>query len=75
MQDEDFKMEVLRCMKKNTEAIEKLTRDTEGLVDAWNASAGFIRVMKAFGKLMLWVAAIGTPIITFLYWLKTGNWK
>jgi K+/H+ antiporter YhaU regulatory subunit KhtT len=75
MEDEDFKQKVLSCMQRNTEAIEKLTEDTKGLVEAWNASESALKVAKVFGKFMLWITTVGTPIIALIYWLKTGHWK
>ena len=75
MQDEDFKQQVLSCMKKNTEAIEKLTEDTRGLVQAWNASEGALTVARWIAKVMGWLTVVGTPIIALIYWIKTGHWK
>ena len=75
MEDEDFKHKILSCMQRNTEAIEKLTKDTEGLVEAWKASEGALKIARAIGKFMMWLTAVSTPIIAIIYWIKTGNWK
>jgi len=45
--------------------IDKLSTDIEGLVEAWNASRGFLRMVR-------FIATISTGIIALFVFIKTG---
>jgi hypothetical protein len=45
--------------------IDKLSTDIEGLVEAWNASRGFLKVVK-------FVATVSAGIIALFVFIKTG---
>lgn len=50
-------------------ALEQLTKDTAGLVSAWEAGEGVVKFASVLGKLGKWVASIAF-IGTFYLWVK-----
>lgn len=44
--------------EQNTEAIGALTRSTQGLVEAWQAADGAIKVGSAVGRFVKWASGL-----------------
>lgn len=64
---------LLESQERCTTAIERLTEDTEGVVDLYKNAQGVITVGIAVQKLGLWVVKwpiIGAGIYTIWEWVK-----
>ncbi len=49
---------IVEEVKKNTEITERIATSTAGLVDAWNAISGGLKVLNFLGKVAKWVTYI-----------------
>lgn len=59
---------------KNLELlIAKNNKDTASVLEIISLGKGFFKVLGWIGTAAKTLAAIGTPIAAFLYWLKTGS--
>ena len=70
VENEDSRWDhLIKLQEQNAEAIYKLTESTQGLVEAWDATNGAIKVGKALASFVKWatsIAIIGGVITWFL---------
>lgn len=67
---EEFK----EFMTENREATKALTKSTSGLVEAWTAAQGAVKVTAIIGNVLKWGLGIGAGL-TALYQLVKGSGK
>ena len=61
--------EFMKTQAQNTEAINSLAESTKGLVDAWQAANGVVKVGAALGSFAKWAAGIAVfgTFFTFIF--------
>ena len=57
---------------RNTDAINKLTESTQGLIDAWTAANGAVKTMSFIGNIIKWFSAVGIAIGLIWAWITGG---
>lgn len=66
--------EFRKFMLENRKATEALTKSTSGLVEAWTAAQGAVKVTAIIGNVLKWGLGIGAGL-TALYQLLKGSGK
>jgi len=66
--------ELKDALKENSALIQDIHESTLGLVDAWNNSLGFMRVVAAISKAVKILAPVGAVIWGLWYYLGHGTW-
>lgn len=59
---------LIQLQEQNAEAIFKLTESTQGLVEAWEATSGAIKVGKVLSSFVKWLLTISV-IGGFVAWI------
>lgn len=69
--------QLLQCMNENKEAVKELTKltntsieSTKGLVEAWDASMGVVKVSATVGSFVKWGVGVGGPIYGLYLFIK-----
>jgi len=70
--EEDKRWEsILELQERNAEQIERLTKSTEGMVDAWQVATGGMRLFVILGQFAKWLAgfAVFVAIAQWFGWI------
>jgi hypothetical protein len=65
----DRHREVLSLIVRLSESVDSLASSTNGLVAAWNAGSGVVKVATLFGRFVLWVSVTSAALAGALHWL------
>ena len=62
---------ILSLQERNAEQIERLTKSTEGMVDAWQVATGGMRLFVILGQFAKWLAgfAVFVAIAQWFGWI------
>lgn len=63
-------LEIYERLIKVEAKVDKVAKDTEGMVSAFNAAAGAFTVLEWLAKVakpLLWLAALGTAVVALLH--------
>jgi hypothetical protein len=62
--DDERWQKVISAQEANTEAIRALAESTRGLVEAWDAGAGVVKVMSVLASVGKWAAGVSLLVYT-----------
>jgi len=75
--EEHDRHQLMHCMNENKnavialkESLDRSNESTKGLVEAWDATVGAVRVSAFVGRFVKWVAGIGLPLYALYELLK-----
>lgn len=63
-------LEIYERLIKVEAKVDKVSKDTEGMVSAFNAAAGAFTVLEWLAKIakpLLWLVALGTAVVALLH--------
>lgn len=66
---------VLSLQERNAEQIEKLTKSTEGMIEAWQVATGGMKFLVLVGNFAKWLAslAVFAAIAHWFGWIGDGK--
>lgn len=71
--DAEERLAICMALEQNTEALERLSANTEGLIEAWNRGKVILWLVSGTAKWIKILAPIGAVIAGGVYLLKTGS--
>lgn len=51
--------QLMKCMNDNKNAVQELTKSTKGLVEAWEATQGAVKVSVVIGRFVAFLSSFG----------------
>jgi hypothetical protein len=61
--------EMMALIVELSESVDSLASSTNGLVAAWNAGSGVVKVATLLGRFVLWVSVTSAALAGALHWL------
>jgi len=61
--------EIMSLIVELSESVDSLASSTNGLVAAWNAGSGVVKVATLLGRFVLWVSVTSAALAGALHWL------
>lgn len=61
--------EIMALIVELSEAVDSLASSTNGLVSAWNAGSGVVKMATLLGRFVLWVSVTSAALAGALHWL------
>jgi len=67
---------LLEAQEENNRQISHLVESTSGLIDAWKAATGAVKVLSTVGEIAKWLASFAVFVAIYHWWVSfTGHQK